>query len=79
MSDGLTEYEEQRLQLIARNRARLLDLGIPSAVEGLSALVATSGLPRKKKKEKTREERWVPAIQGAHAVMHGASSVAVMG
>ncbi len=37
---GLSEYEVQRLQLIARNRARLLALGIPAAVQGLSDLVA---------------------------------------
>ena len=46
---GLTEYEEQRLQLIARNRARLLDLGLPSAVEGLHALA--SSVPKKRKSQ----------------------------
>ena len=38
MASELTEYENQRIELIARNRARLVQLGIPSAVEGLSIL-----------------------------------------
>lgn len=50
---GLTEYEAQRLQLIARNRARLMALGIPSAVEGLSILAP----PPKK-----QHARWVPLL-----------------
>ena len=50
-AEGLTEYEAQRLQLIARNRARLMALGIPSAVEGLSILAP----PPKK-----QHARWAP-------------------
>ncbi len=43
----LTDYERQRLELIARNRARLLQLGIKDAVEGLNALAP----PPKKQRE----------------------------
>ena len=57
--EGLTEYEAQRLQLIARNRARLMALGIPSAVEGLSILAP----PPKK-----QHARWVQAISSSRPV-----------
>ena len=52
-AEGITEYEAQRLQLIARNRARLMALGIPSAVEGLSILAP----PPKK-----QQARWVSLL-----------------
>lgn len=35
---GLSDYEKQRLELIARNRARLLALGVQAAVETLASL-----------------------------------------
>eukprot|EP00884_Botryococcus_braunii_P013370 jgi/Botrbrau1/22033/Bobra.0024s0046.1 len=34
----LSEYEQKRLELIARNRARLIALGVQSAVDSLTTL-----------------------------------------
>ncbi|WIA21512.1 hypothetical protein OEZ85_000715 [Tetradesmus obliquus] len=45
----LNEFELQRQQLIARNRARLLALGIPEAVSGLAKLAPKQAQHKKRK------------------------------
>eukprot|EP00879_Flechtneria_rotunda_P009600 GHRR01010047.1.p1 GENE.GHRR01010047.1~~GHRR01010047.1.p1 ORF type:complete len:259 (+),score=81.55 GHRR01010047.1:1595-2371(+) len=52
MAEVLNAFELERQQLIARNRARLLALGIPEAVSGLSALVPTAAAKPKSKRQK---------------------------
>ncbi|KAK9812653.1 hypothetical protein WJX72_001341 [[Myrmecia] bisecta] len=59
---GLNAYEKQRAELIARNRARLLALGIPAAAD---ALAATVQLPKKQKKARVKKEPQAPTRASA--------------
>lgn len=62
----MNPYELERLKLIARNRARLIALGIPSAVKELSALIpAPRATSHRSKKPKVHKEPQEPTRRSA--------------
>ncbi|KAF6250584.1 hypothetical protein COO60DRAFT_796953 [Scenedesmus sp. NREL 46B-D3] len=59
----VNEFELQRQQLIARNRARLLALGIPEAVSGLAKLAPKQAQHKKRKAPHAAAEPAAPSRQ----------------
>ncbi|KAI7844317.1 hypothetical protein COHA_002115 [Chlorella ohadii] len=69
-AEEMTELEYERAAIIARNRERLLALGIPSLVKELQAqagAAAAAAKPKKKAKVKVKQEEGLPRGRQAAA------------